>query len=84
MKVKVKVAQLCLTLCNPMDYTEHGIFQARILAWVAFPFFRGSSQPRDRTQVSEGTEGIVTIRNEQKTIKNKCSFKKSQIEYLEM
>ena len=84
MKVKVKVAQLCLTLCNPMDYTEHGILQARILAWVVFPFFRGSSQPRDRTQVSEATEGIVTIRNEQKTIKNKCSFKKSQIEYLEM
>ena len=84
MKVKVKVAQLCLTLCNPMDYTEHGILQARILASVDFPFFRGSSQPRDRTQVSEATEGIVTIRNEQKTIKNKCSFKKSQIEYLEM
>ena len=33
-------------------YTVHGILQARILEWVAFPFFRGSSQPRDRTQVS--------------------------------
>ena len=31
-----KVAQLCLTLCNPMDYTVHGIFQARILEWAAF------------------------------------------------
>ena len=51
-KVKVKVAQSCLTLCNPMDYTVHGILQARILEWVAFPFSRGSSQPRDRTQVS--------------------------------
>ena len=50
--VKVKVAQSCLTLCNPMDYTVHGILQARILEWVAFPFSRGSSQPRDRTQVS--------------------------------
>ena len=50
--VKVKVAQLCLTLCNPMDYTAHGILQARILEWVAFPFSRRSSQPRDRTQVS--------------------------------
>ena len=30
-KGKVKVAQLCLTLCNPMDYTLHGILQARIL-----------------------------------------------------
>ena len=50
--VKVKVAQLCLTLCDPMDYTVHGILQARILEWVAFPFFRGSSQPKDQTQVS--------------------------------
>ena len=41
--VKVKVTQLCLTLCNPMDYTytDHGILQARILEWVAFPFSRG-------------------------------------------
>ena len=49
--VKVKVAQLCLTLCHPMDLV-HGILQARILEWIAFPFSRGSSQPRDRTQVS--------------------------------
>ena len=46
MKMKVKVAQLSLTLCNPMDYTVHGILQARILEWVAFPFSRGSSQSR--------------------------------------
>ena len=52
MKVKIKVAQLRLTLCDPMDYTVHGILQARILEWVAFPFSRGSSQPRNRTQVS--------------------------------
>ena len=52
LKVKVKVAQLCPTLCDPMDHTVHGIFQARILGWVAFPFSRGSSQPRDRTLVS--------------------------------
>ena len=45
--VKVKVAQSCLTLCNPVDYTVHGILQARIREWVAFPFSRGSSQPRD-------------------------------------
>ena len=44
--------QSCLTLCNPMDYTVHGILQARILKWVAFPFSRGSSQPRTRTHVS--------------------------------
>ena len=47
--VSVKVAQSCLTLCNPMDYTVDGILQARILEWVAFPFSRGSSQPRDWT-----------------------------------
>ena len=50
--VKVKVAQSCLTLCDPMDYTVHGILQTRIPEWVAFPFFRGSSQPRDQTQAS--------------------------------
>ena len=39
--VKVKVTQLCPTLCDPMDYTVHGILQVRILEWVACPFFRG-------------------------------------------
>ena len=53
---EVKVTQSCPTLCNPMDYTVHGILQARILECVAFPFSRGSSQPRDQTQVS-CTEG---------------------------
>ena len=48
----MKVAQLCLTLCNPMDYIVHGILQARILGKGLFPFSRGSSQPRDQTQVS--------------------------------
>ena len=47
--MKVKVAQLCLTLCDPMDYIVHEILQARILEWVAFPFSRGSFQPRDPT-----------------------------------
>ena len=52
-KVKVKVSQSCPTLSDPMGYTVHGILQARILEWVAFLFFsRGSSQPRDRIQVS--------------------------------
>ena len=48
----MKVTQWCLTLCNPMDCTVHGFLQARILEWVAIPFSRGSSQPRDRTQTS--------------------------------
>ena len=41
-------------------WTVHGILQARILEWVAFPFFRGSSQPRDRTQVSHIAGGFLT------------------------
>ena len=56
-KVKVLVAQLCLTLCNPMDCSlpgssVHGILQARILKWFAIPFSRGSSWPRDETWLS--------------------------------
>ena len=51
-KMKVKVTQLCLTLCGPMDYTVHEILQARTLEWVAFPFSRESSKPKDQTQVS--------------------------------
>ena len=47
----LKVAQLCLALCDPMDYVVYGILQARILEWVAIPFSRGSFQPRVRTQV---------------------------------
>ena len=41
----MKVTQSCLTLCDLMDYTVHGILQARILEWIAFLFSRGSSQP---------------------------------------
>ena len=59
--LKVKVPQLCVTLCNPMDYTVPGILQARILEWVAFPFSRGSSQPRDQTQVSHIADRFFMI-----------------------
>ena len=51
-KAKVKVTQSCPTLWDTMDYTVHGILQARILEWVTVPYSRGSSQPRDRIQVS--------------------------------
>ena len=52
-----EVAQSCPTLCDPMDCSlpgssVHGIFQARVPEWVAISFSRGSSQPRDWTQVS--------------------------------
>ena len=57
------VAQSCLTLCDPMDCnlpdsSVHGILQARILEWI---FSRGSSQPKDWTQVSNISGGILTI-----------------------
>ena len=55
---KLKVNQSCPTLCDPMDYPVRGILQARILEWVAFPFSRGSSQPRDQTQVSHIASGF--------------------------
>ena len=53
-----KVAQLCLTLCDPMDCIVHGNLQGRVLEWVAFPFSSGSSQPRDITQVSRIAGGF--------------------------
>ena len=57
LEVKVLVTQSCLTLCDAMDCRSpgssvHGILQARILEWVAIPFSRGSSQPRDSAGVS--------------------------------
>ena len=57
LKVKVLVIQLCPTLCDSMDCSlsgssAHGIFQARILEWVAISSFRGSSRPRDQTHIS--------------------------------
>ena len=45
---------------RPMGHTVHGILQTRILEWVAFPFSRGSSQPRDQTQVSRIAGGFIT------------------------
>ena len=68
MKMKVLVAQLCLTFCDSMDCSPpgssvHGILQARILEWVAIPFSRGSSQPRDQIQVSCIGGRFFTIRD---------------------
>ena len=58
---KVKAAQSRQTLCCLVHCAVHGILQARILEWVAIPFARGSSQPRDRTQVSHTPGGFFTI-----------------------
>ena len=66
LKVKVLVAQSCLTLCDPMDcsppgFSVFGVLWARILASVAIPFSRGSSQSRDRTWVSHIASRFFTI-----------------------
>ena len=66
MKRQSEVAQSCLILCDPMDCSLlgssiHGIFQARVLEWVAISFSRGSSQPGDRTQVSHTAGRHFTI-----------------------
>ena len=68
-----EVAQLCLTLCDPMDYSLpgsslHGILQARILEWVAISFSRGSSRLRDRTWVSCMQADALTSEAPGKTI----------------
>ena len=68
--MKVKVTQSCLTLCNHLDYTVHGILQARILDWVAFPFSRVSFQPRDdQTQVSCSAGGFFATEPQGKQAK---------------
>ena len=64
--IVVLVTQSCPTLCDPMDCrlpgsSVHGILQVRILEWVAIPFSRGSSQPKNRTQVSCMTSRFFTI-----------------------
>ena len=63
LKVKMLVAQFCLLFCDPMDCSlpdssVHGVLQARILEWIAIPFSRESSWPRDQTWVSN-TVGII-------------------------
>ena len=63
---KVKVTQLCLTLCDPLNCSlpgssVHGILQARVLDCIAISFSRGSSQPRDQTQVSHIAGEFFTI-----------------------
>ena len=57
MGLQSEVAQSCLTLCDTVDrslpgFSIHGILQARILEWVTISFSRGSSRPKDQTQVS--------------------------------
>ena len=66
----------CVCVCDPMDYTFHGILQARMLEWVAFPFSRGSSQLMDWTQLSHITGGFFT--SWAKSWLDKCLKKKKK------
>ena len=77
-KKESEVAQSCLTLCDPMDcslpgFSVHGIFQARVLEWVAISFSRGSSWPRDWTQVSHIVGRCFTLWATRKTLDGKES-----------
>ena len=61
-----EVAQSCPTLCDPMDCSlpgssVHGVFQAIVLEWAAISFSRGSSRPRDQTQVSHMVDRRFTL-----------------------
>ena len=75
--MKVLVIQSCLTLCDTTDCSlpgssVHGILQAKILEWAAIPFSRGSSQPRDQTQVSCTAGRFFTIWATRETEKECC------------
>ena len=66
LKVNVLITQLCMTLCDAMECSPpgssvHGILQARILEWVAFPFSRGSSWTKGWIQVSHITGRFFTV-----------------------
>ena len=72
-----EVAQSCPTLCDPMDCSlpgssDHGIFQARVLEWVAIFFSRGSSQPRYRTRVSSSTGRRFTVWATREALRRFC------------
>ena len=76
---EVSVAQSHPTLCNPMDYSSsgfsvHGILQARMLEWVAIPFSRESSRPRDRTRVSFIAGRFFTIWATREALKDISAF----------
>ena len=79
------VAQLCLTLCDPTECSSvHGILQTKILEWVAIPFSKGSSQPRDWTRADYITGRFFTLwatreaqsftRSKWNTVKGEYSF----------
>ena len=82
--VKVLVTQSCPTLSDPMDCSlpgssTHGILQARILQWIAIPFFRGSFQPRGQTWISCIPDKFFTTEPPGKSCEHRKSDSKSQL-----
>ena len=74
------VVKLCLTLCDPLDgcspgFSVHGILQARILEWVAMPSSRGSSRPRDQTQVPCIGRQIIYHLSHQGSLIHSCFYR---------
>ena len=81
-EVKMKVAQSCQILCDPIDCnllgsSVDGILQARIVEWVAISFSRGSSRPRDRTQISCIGGGFFTVQAQRRPMIYKLYLKKT-------
>ena len=90
--VSMLVAQSCPTLCDPMDWglpgsSFHGVFQARILEWIAIPLSRGLSWPRDRTWVSRIAGRLFTVwatREDWISIGKKINFDPSFTRHIKM
>ena len=81
-KKESEVVQLCLTLCDPMDCSLpgsslHGIFQARVLEWVAISFSRGSSQPRDWLSHIAGRRFTIWATREASEIKLENKYQRT-------
>ena len=81
-EVKMKVAQSCQILFDPIDCnllgsSVDGILQARIVEWVAISYSRGSSRPRDRTQISCIAGGFFTVQAQRRPMIYKLYLKKT-------
>ena len=84
LEVKSEVTQSCPTLCDPMDCSPpgpsiHGIFQATVLEWVAISFSRGSSQPRNRTQISRTAGRHFTVLATREALELNYLFRNSEV-----
>ena len=82
-KKESEVTQLCATPCDPTDCSlpgssVHGFFQARVLEWVASSFSRGSSRPKDQTQVSRTVGRRFTVWANREVMTNLDSILKNR------